>query len=176
MTGLPYVAMPGWADLDGDGVNDFFVDTDGDGINDYSGMPHGQGFGWMDLDGDGVNDHFVDTDGDGVVDPGEMMGARGGMSYGYGYVGAHRDANGDGIDDATHTPYHQGFGWVDADGDGINDAFVDADGDGVNDLTGHGYMDGFGHMGDGPHAHDPIEWPTEPPAHGGGPMMGGGMM
>jgi hypothetical protein len=44
-----------------------------------------------------------------------------------------------------------GIGFVDADGDGINDNFVDADGDGICDLTGlpvgsrgHGFVDANG--------------------------------
>jgi hypothetical protein len=61
----------------------------------------------------------------------------------YGYLGPVVDANGDGIADNTGMPYMMGFGWVDTDGDGINDIFVDADGDGVNDLTGRGYRMGF---------------------------------
>ena len=40
-------------------------------------------------------------------------------------------------------PYCQGFGWVDVDNDGVNDAFVDIDGDGVNDWDGHHYDDGY---------------------------------
>jgi hypothetical protein len=68
-------------------------------------------------------------------------------------------------------PYHHGFGWVDLDGDGVNDAFADADGDGINDFTGHHYDRGFmtgpggatgGHM-------EPGDWPMGP-GHGGGMM------
>jgi len=57
----------------------------------------------------------------------------------------------------------------------VNDAFTDADGDGINDRNGHGYTEGFGHMGGGSPMHDPIQWPMQPPVHGGG-MMGGEMM
>jgi len=92
------------------------------------------------------------------------------MHYGYGFPMPHTDVNGDGIDDATGEPFHLGFGWVDANGDGVNDIFRDANGDGINDLTGHGYVSGYGH-GDGGHLHDPVDWPMEPPHMGGGGMM-----
>lgn len=167
VTGMPYVAMPGWVDLDGNGVNDFFQDADGDGICDLTGIPYGHGFGWKDDDHDGRNDRFTDVDGDTVVDA--QIGPHSGMHYRYGSQAPHVDANGDGIDDGTGVPFRHGFGWVDGDGDGRNDAFRDVDGDGVNDLTGHGYVEGFGHDGM-QHSHDPIDWPMEPPVH-----MDGGM-
>jgi hypothetical protein len=163
--GMPYFAMPGWADRDGGGVNDFFHDVDGDGINDAAGPMHsyGHGFGWADADGDGINDHFADADGDGVND--WQAGPFADMPYGHGFVAGHTDIGGDGIDDHTSTPYGHGFGWVDADHDGMNDVFHDSDGDGVNDLTGHSYVFGFRHMGDGGmHQHDPTPWPVGPDA------------
>ena len=182
--GVPYFAMPGWVDRDGDGVNDFFHDANGDGLNDASGAMHsyGHGFGWTDDDGAGVNDHFTDANGDGVND--WQVGPFADMPYCHGFVSGHVDVDGDGIDDQTSTPYGHGFGWVDADHDGMNDVFHDSDGDGVNDLTGHSYMSGFGHMGDGGmHWHDPMPWPVEPDAsHGDDDAMGpddpmhGGMM
>lgn len=171
-TGMPYVPMPGWVDLDGDGSNDFFQDADGDGINDLTGMPYGHGFGWADADHDGMNDRFGDADGDTVID--DQRGSHAGMPYRFGFLMPHPDANGNGIDDLTGGPYGHGFGWVDANMDGMNDAYHDADGDGFNDLTGHGYVMGFGHEDStaGGHIHDPIDWPMQPPMHGGG----GGMM
>lgn len=132
-----YIAMPGWGDLEDNGINDFFQDSNGDGLNDLDGMPYGHGFGWVDEDNDGVNDRFVDSDGDGVCDL--TQGPFAEQPFFYGYTRQHRDANGDGVDDDTAFSYHHGFGWVDADGDGINDAFADANGDGVNDFTGHFY-------------------------------------
>jgi hypothetical protein len=48
----------------------------------------------------------------------------------------------------TGVPYRQCFGWVDENGDGVNDLFVDEDGDGVNDQTGFTYDGGF-RMGPG---------------------------
>jgi hypothetical protein len=136
-----YVAMPGWVDLDGDGVHDFFGDADGDGIDDVMGMAYAHGFGWSDANNDGKNDHFVDEDGDGINDL--TSGMYGHMTYGYGYQGVHHDANGDGIDDDTGMPYRQCFGWVDSNGDGINDVFKDGDHDGVNDVTNRHYDHGF---------------------------------
>src|SRR3990172_7506246 len=121
VTGMPYVAMPGWVDLDGNGVNDFFQDEDGDGICDLTGIPYGHGFGWKDDDHDGRNDRFTDVDGDTVVDA--QIGPHAGMHYRYGSQAPHVDTNGDGIDDGTGEPFRHGFGWVDADGDGRNDAF-----------------------------------------------------
>jgi hypothetical protein len=154
--------------LDGDGLNDFFHDADGDGINDLTGMHYGHGFGWHDADRDGRNDRYRDADGDGVVDG--PTGPYAQMHYGYGFPMPHTDANGDGLDDATGEPFHHGFGWVDADGDGVNDTFRDADGDGINDLTGHGYVSGYGHGGGGDF-HGPVDWPMEPPHMGSGGMM-----
>lgn len=168
-TGVPYVAMPGWADLNGDGVNDFFCDANGDGINDRTGLPYGHGFGWVDADGDGVNDRFRDADGDGINDV--APGAFAGMTFHIGFCGTHTDADGNGIDDLTGFPYHHGFGWVDLNNDGVNDAFVDADSDGINDLTGHyydqGYMPGPGGTQGGLIGQD--GWPM-------GTRQGGGMM
>jgi hypothetical protein len=169
LTGVPYVGMPGWADLNSDGINDFFCDTDGDGINDLTGLPYGHGFGWVDVDGDGVNDRFRDANGDGVNDV--AQGPLAGMAFHIGFCGLHTDADGDGIDDGTGFPYHHGFGWVDLNGDGVNDAFADANGDGINDLTGHhydqGYMPGPGGTHDGQMGTG--DWPM-------GPQHGGGMM
>lgn len=62
----------GFADADGDGINDLAQDADGDGIAngqdaDYvhpAGVRHGRGF--VDADGDGVNDLAQDADGDGI--------------------------------------------------------------------------------------------------------------
>jgi hypothetical protein len=48
--------------------------------------------------------------------------------------------------------------------------FVDANHDGINDVTGHGYVSGYGH-GDGGHLHDPVDWPMEPPHMGNGGMV-----
>ena len=172
ITGEPYIAMPGWVDLDGDGINDFFRDADGDGIGDLSEsmLSYGHGFGWVDENNDGINDRFVDADGDGVNDYGS--GPYASHGYRYGYRGVHPDLNGDGIDDLSGHPYRQCFGWVDSDGDGVNDAFTDADANGINDVTGRHYDGGF-HMEHGEESHpmsgDDFPWPH-------GQMGGGGMM
>jgi len=137
ISGMSYRIMPGFVDLDADGVNDFFADSDGNGINDLTGMPFGHGFGWVDADGDGINDNFTDADGDGIMD------GHGDMSYGMGFARHHSDSDGNGIDDLSGMPFGHGFGWVDADKDGINDMFVDADGDVINDLNGTGYGHGY---------------------------------
>jgi len=90
------------------------------------------------------------------------------MPYRYGFDSRHQDDNGDGIDDQTGRPYCMGFGWVDANGDGINDAFIDTDADGVNDVTGYHYDRGYtmesGHQG---YRDGAIDWPM----HDGGMMM-----
>jgi len=133
--------MPGWVDLDNDSVNDFFMDANGDGIEDFIAMPYAHGFGWIDDNSDGKNDHFIDADGDGINDL--SSGIYGHMTYGYGFQGTHHDANGDGIDDASGLPYRQCFGWVDSNGDGINDVFRDGNHDGLNDVTNMHYDQGF---------------------------------
>jgi hypothetical protein len=169
----------GFIDENGDGINDLFIDDDGDGICDnaglYAGYPYLMGHGWTDADGngindrfrdhdgDGINDRFIDADGDGVCDL--TQGPFAEQPFFYGYTRQHRDANGDGIDDDTDFSYSHGFGWMDINGDDINDAFADANGDGVNDFTGHFY-DHRGFMmepgftgGNGPHM-DPGSWPN----------------
>ena len=126
-----------FVDEDGDGVNDLSQDADGDGIPngidvDYT-LPEGatlQAFGgrgmmggirgFIDEDGDGVNDLSQDADGDGIMngmDPdytvpdGVQTGRYGhgrGMMGGFG-----------------------GVGFVDENGDGINDLMLDMDHDGI---------------------------------------------
>ncbi|MDW7646509.1 MAG: hypothetical protein SCI25_15910 [Desulfuromonadales bacterium] len=168
LTTMPYMPIPGWVDLDGDGVNDYFRDANGDGIGDLSDLPmsYGHGFGWVDANGDGINDRFVDANGDGIND--YAGGPYAQMPYRYGFGSRHQDDNGDGIDDQTGRPYCMGFGWVDANQDGINDAFIDTDADGVNDVTGYHYDRGYimesGHQG---YRDGAIDWPM----HGGGMMM-----
>ena len=141
LTGRLYVAMPGWIDANGDGINDRFADADGDGINDLNDMPYGHGLGWVDADGNGLNDRFVDANGDGINDL--AGGAYGNMSYHYGYQRPALDGNGDGIADDTGLPYRQCFGWVDSNGDGLNDVFRDGNQDGLNDMTNMYYDRGF---------------------------------
>jgi hypothetical protein len=47
-----------------------------------------------------------------------------------------RDADGDGVDEVSGSPYPHQFPFQDEDGDLLNDHFRDLDGDGVNDLSG----------------------------------------
>lgn len=125
-----------FVDEDGDGVNDLSQDADGDGIPngldvDYT-LPDGavqQAFGgrgmmggfrgFIDEDGDGVNDLSQDTDGDGIMngmDPDytSSAGVQTGRFRGRGMMGGFGAA-----------------GFVDEDGDGINDLMLDMDHDGI---------------------------------------------
>lgn len=101
-----------------------------------------------DSDGDGINDHLdLDSDNDGITDNVEAQ-----TSAGY-IAPSGVDANGDGIDDA----YGAGLTPVDTDGDGIADYIdTDSDNDGILDVVeaGHGVtqatIDGSGDTdGDG---------------------------
>ncbi len=74
------------------------------------------------------------TPGDGVRDY-SGPGLQQGNGYAWGFV----DADGDGIND----------NFVDANNDGVCDNFVDADGDGINDLRGTRGMGGHGPRGAG---------------------------
>ena len=124
----------------GPGLHGVFIDEDADGVNDLSqdadsdGIPNGLdsdyltakgiavGRGWMghsfvDEDGDGVNDLSQDADGDGIpngidVDYTLPEGATQQAFGGRGMMGGFR-------------------GFIDEDGDGVNDLSQDADGDGL---------------------------------------------
>ena len=171
ITGTRYVAMPGWVDLNEDGLNDFFADANGDGINDLGNalMSYGHGFGWVDENGDGVNDRFHDANGDGINDL--TVGPFAGQSSCYGYMTSHLDITGDGLDDTTGMPYRQGFGWVDENGDGVNDVFVDTNGDGVNDYFGYHYDGGGYHMSQNFTGNMGMQTPTWPMMGSGGGMI-----
>jgi hypothetical protein len=117
---------------------------DGDGVRDLSGGEsggRGSAYGFVDEDGDGINDRytsdpeFVDEDGDGLCDIcGGVPGEGGQQEGGYGQQ-------------------EGGYGFVDEDGDGINDRsvsnpeFVDEDGDGLCDT--HGVAPSEGGQGTG---------------------------
>ena len=60
--------VPGYADEDGNGINDLFRDADGDGINDVTGKEYRHGFPFIDENSDGINDVFRDANGDGIND------------------------------------------------------------------------------------------------------------
>ncbi len=118
-----------FVDLNNDGYNDNAPDADGDGIPngqdpDYvkSGAGQGAGAGFVDENGDGLNDNAPDADGDGIpngqdpdyVKPQDGSGA--GQAKGQGKGNGKRMGMG---------------GFVDEDGDGVNDRLMDADKDGV---------------------------------------------
>lgn len=134
-------------DANGDGINDVngqpyphdfkYQDRDNDGHNDL----------WADADGDGVNDllanfqgsqRWVDMDGDGIMDEGS------GMLRGNALKAQVLDSNGDGKNDITGEEITREslggykYGQVDEES-GIRDrGFVDADGDGMNDRSAYG--------------------------------------
>jgi len=134
-------------DSDDDGVNDLFRDTDGNGINDVTGKEYRHQFSYRDGDGDGNNDLFRDENGDGVND---LAPSNETLPYAI-------DFDNDGVNDVTGKSYKQknvGRGFVDEDGDGINDGelgkrtmqqhrrirdvFTDEDDNGINDGRGFG--------------------------------------
>jgi len=116
-----------FVDLNNDGYNDNAPDADGDGIpngqdSDYvkPGAGQGAGVGFVDENGDGLNDNAPDADGDGIpngqdpdyVKPQDGSGIGQGKGQGKGFgrrIG----------------------GFVDEDGDGVNDRLMDVDKDGV---------------------------------------------
>lgn len=118
-----------FVDLNNDGYNDNAPDADGDGIpngqdKDYvkPGAGQGKGAGFVDENGDGLNDNAPDADGDGIpngqdpdyVKPQDGSGAGQGQGKGQGKGFGRRMG-----------------GFVDEDGDGVNDRLMDADKDGV---------------------------------------------
>ncbi len=127
----------GFVDENDDGINDKCTDANGNGICDQSGMPYRVRAMWRDVDHDGVNDTFADADGDGINDvtgrPYVAMPGWQDREAPYQHNDFFADADGDGICDKTGVGYAHGFGYVDEDGDGINDNFHDDDGDGIND-------------------------------------------
>lgn len=168
-----------FVDEDGDGVNDLMQDADGDGIlngmdGDYlkeKGIVMGRGWighAFVDEDGDGVNDLTQDADADGIpngidadyqLPEGVTLSERGrtmGMGGSHGFLDEDgdgvndlmQDTDGDGILNGMDPDYalpegmtrgHQGgghrmggsAGFIDTDGDGVNDLMQDADGDGI---------------------------------------------
>lgn len=97
----------GIADLVENGGMDPFADHDGDGTPNYLDR---DAPGFSDANGDGIDDAF-DFDRDGLLNHLDL------------------DSDNDGIPDITEA------GGVDADGDGLIDAFVDVDGDGLADSV-----------------------------------------
>lgn len=163
-----------FVDENGDGFNDNAPDADGDGIPngqdpDYqkpadgtgSGVGKGQAKsdttrpgsgrgnrvgtkGFVDENGDGLNDNAPDADGDGIPngqDPDYQRPADGtGIGAGKGKNDSTGLTRGRGRGGRFH-------GFVDEDGDGINDNLRDADGDGIANCKDSDWvrpMDGTG--------------------------------
>ncbi len=123
-----------FVDADGDGFNDNAPDADGDGIPngqdpDYTGAKtrnSGNAKGFVDENGDGVNDNALDADADGIPngqDP-DFVKPLDGTGQKHGKMGMRG----------------KGRGFVDADGDGINDLALDADGDGIPNCQDDDYV------------------------------------
>lgn len=112
--------VPGYADEDGDGINDLFRDADGDGINDVTGKEYRHRYPFIDNDGDGINDVFRDANGDGINDYLVGAGVSGVESERYPVI----DFDGDGINDVTGKPVVKKLiirSFIDENGDGIDD-------------------------------------------------------
>lgn len=115
-----------FVDQNGDGYNDNAPDADGDGIPngqdpDYvAGSQNGQreDKGFKDENGDGINDLAPDADGDGIPNGQDPDYVR--PQDGTGYQEQNGNGNGHGV-----------RGFVDENGDGLNDNAPDADGDGI---------------------------------------------
>ncbi len=155
----------GGFDADGDGILDNIDadiqgnDTDGDGITDVAdsdvdgdGIPNSADadFTGSDNDNDGINDAAdVDDDNDGIFDAADHNPI---------FAFDHTDADNDEINSAADV---DATGGVDANGNGIDDAFAaanlnDANGDGIDDtiflqddLNEDGIIDGFINPNDG---------------------------
>jgi len=130
----------GFADADGDGINDNAPDADGDGIPngkdpDYAGAKArkgGNARGFVDADGDGINDNAVDSDGDGIPNGKDPD-----------YVPP-EDGSGTRRGNAVKQARKSRRGFVDEDGDGINDLAVDSDGDGIPNCQDPDYVSAGG--------------------------------
>ena len=127
---------PNFVDENGDGYNDNAPDADGDGIpngmdEDYvaAGQKNGKGStGFVDEDGDGINDNAPDADGDGIPN---------GQDEDYVATGQGQ-AKGFGKNNKGMRAGQRGF--IDEDGDGLNDRAVDSDGDGIPNGQDEDYV------------------------------------
>ncbi len=153
----------GFVDKNGDGLNDNAKDADGDGIPngqdpDYQRLNPEKGF--VDADGDGINDNAKDADGDGIPngqDPDYVSPKDGsGSKMGAGNKGG----QGTGSGTKASEMQNRVKGFVDENGDGVNDNARDNDGDGIpngqdpdyqrqNPMNGKGKMGFIDENGDG---------------------------
>jgi hypothetical protein len=159
-------ADKGYVDANSDGVNDNAADDDGDSIPngkdpDYTGTTR-----FVDEDGDGLNDKAKDDDGDGIpngqdpdyVKPADGSGMKNGQqnknSKGQKLARQYKGAKGGTANRNTAK------GFIDENGDGINDNADDSDGDGIpngrdadyqrnNPLKGKGKLGFIDEDGDG---------------------------
>jgi len=128
-----------FVDANGDGINDNAPDHDGDGIvnhldPDYQPAGTGRGQGargvFVDENGDGINDNAPDHDGDGIPN---------GMDADY-----VRQANAQGMmggqDRGKRLGARGAMGFVDANGDGVNDNALDSDSDGIINCQDEDYV------------------------------------
>jgi len=124
-----------FVDANGDGINDNAPDADGDGIPngkdaDYTGAKTRNGNnskGFVDANGDGINDNALDADGDGIPngqDP-DYVKPQDGSGQKNGKMGKQA---------------WNKRGFIDENGDGINDLALDSDGDGIPNCQDPDYV------------------------------------
>jgi hypothetical protein len=126
----------GFVDENNDGVNDNALDADGDGIPngkdpDYTGAKERKGNpekGFVDADGDGINDNAQDADGDGIPN---------GKDPDY---APPKDGSGAKRGNLAKRARTLRRGFIDEDGDGINDLAADSDGDGIPNCQDPDYV------------------------------------
>jgi len=156
----------GFVDADNDGINDNAADDDGDGIPngkdaDYTGTTK-----FVDEDGDGLNDNAKDDDGDGVPNGQDPDYSK--PADGSGQKNGQQNKNSKGQKLAQQNKGSAGQkgnrktakGYIDENGDGINDNAKDSDADGIpngrdadyprnNPMKGKGKMGFIDEDGDG---------------------------
>lgn len=125
----------GFADKNGDGINDRFQDADGDGVNDLTGKAYPHRFKYIDKNKDGINDLWLDRDGDGVNDLSHQLSNDEREDVDKCIV----DFDRDGVNDVTGLKYKKEdfmggkHGFIDEQSGKIQGKFLDEDGNGVDD-------------------------------------------
>lgn len=140
--GILDIIEAGGVDTDNDGRVDDDTDTDGDGWADtFDSDNGGTALVNPDTDGDGINNFLdLDSDGDGVVDLIESQATTGTPIIPTGV-----DADGDGIDNAFDVTGGTPIDPVDTESDGTPDYIdLDSDNDGFSDLLEAWDTDGDG--------------------------------